>query len=106
MKKCLHILLTLCIVGLYCARGAVVFCAPDAARRVQQIERAILEESRALKALQRRYEDILKRQERLRVLLEQKRRRDRRRVIESTLIRIKRWEAKEKAVRALLGKQR
>lgn len=106
MKKCLRMLLILGIAGLCCARGAVVFCAPDAAWRVQQIEKAILREGRALKTLQKRYEDILKRQERLRVLLEQKRRRDRRRVIESTLSRIKRWEAKEKAVRALLGKPR
>lgn len=106
MKKCLRVLLTICIVGLYCARGAVVFCAPDTARRVQQIERAILEESRALKALQKRYEDILKRQRALRAFLERKRRQERRRAFESALARVKRWEIKEKAMRQLLEKQR
>lgn len=106
MKKCLHTLLALCIIGLYCARDAVVFCAPDTARRVQQIERAILEESRALKALQKRYEDILKRQRSLRDFLERKRRQERRRAFKSALVRLKRQEVKEKIMRELSEKQR
>ncbi|TAN62300.1 hypothetical protein EPN16_01865 [bacterium] len=105
MKKCLHTLLALGIAGFYCARSSgPVFCAPDTARRIQQIEKTILLEGKALKGLQGRYENILKRQWRLRSFLEQKKRRDRKRVIESTLARIKRWEAKEKSMRELLEK--
>lgn len=106
MKKCLHMLLFLGIVGLYCARGAVVFCAPDTVRRVQQIEKAILKESRALKALRKRYEDILKRQRSLRAFLEQKKQQERRRAFKNTLVRLRRQQVKEKIMRELLEKQR
>lgn len=107
MKKCLHALLALGIAGFYCAQGSgIVFCAPDTARRIQQIEKTIFRENGALKTLQKRYECVLKKQRALRGFLEQKRRQERRRVLERALTRLKRCEVKERIMRELLGKQR